>query len=108
MGWTSLSTFNLKLLSNVLTHLFLKEISEQIVGITNSYNWYKCIILKKFFQFVCKMQFVVHSFSLMVVQNSTIKLELCKTLIVVQNYQSILLTTRIYLSIIIFVLPDGC
>lgn len=46
MGWTSLSTFNLKLLSNVLTHLFLREISEQIIGITNSDNWYKCIILK--------------------------------------------------------------
>ena len=50
MGWTSLSTFNLKLLSNVLTHLFLKEISEQVVGITNSENWYTCIILKGTFK----------------------------------------------------------
>ena len=32
---------------NIVTiHLFLKEISEHIVGINNSDNWYKCIILK--------------------------------------------------------------
>lgn len=46
-----------------------------------------------------RFNYVVHSSSLIVVQDSTIQLELCTTLIVVQT--SIILTT-IYLDILTF------